>query len=413
MEGRQSWLERVYTNGNTLKFAHLEYEKNKYDWQGSQITFIWFDEVTHFTAEQFRYLASRNRSTCWVKPYIRATCNPDPDSRVRELIDRWIDDDWFIIKERDGVVRYFTRDSGNMVWWDSKQEVKDKAPHLFEWVDNREELIKSFTFIEWDIYENKELLQKDPWYLANLMAQDEDEKKRLLEKNWNISNDNTCIFDHHKINDIFTNYPKETKKCISVDVARFWRDLAVVSTGTINHIKRMDIFTKSSISELHECIEQRREEYGIGSSDCIVDQDGVGWWLVDMWRYVWYSWGATALPDPTTKIKENYKNLKTQCQYRLAKYINENNYKIDMNFYVDWIKTDIVKIWWKTYNVDKLIKEDLRSVKRDKVDMDQKKQIIPKDKQKILLKWRSPDFWDSLMQTIYYDLQKRDLYFVM
>ena len=128
---------------------------------------------------------------------------------------------------------------------------------------------------------------------------------RLLDKNWNISNDSTCIFDYNKIDDIFSNNPKETQKCITVDVARFWKDLAVIMTGTINHKQRIDIFTTSQTTDITKCIEERRKEYNIWKSDVIVDQDWVGGGVVDEWWYNWFSWWATAMEDPATKIKEN------------------------------------------------------------------------------------------------------------
>jgi hypothetical protein len=74
-----------------IKFSHLQLATTVYDWQGAQITLICFDKLTHFTAHQFFYMASRNRSNCGVKPYIRATCNPDADSWVAEFLAWWID----------------------------------------------------------------------------------------------------------------------------------------------------------------------------------------------------------------------------------------------------------------------------------------------------------------------------------
>ena len=58
--------------------AHLEYEKDMFDWQGAQVALLIFDELTHFTEEQFWYLQSRNRSMCGIRPYTLGTCNPDP-----------------------------------------------------------------------------------------------------------------------------------------------------------------------------------------------------------------------------------------------------------------------------------------------------------------------------------------------
>ena len=73
-------LEWRWPFGGLVKMAHLEHENTVYDWQGAQIPLICFDELTHFSKGQFFYMLSRNRSTCGVRPYIRATTNPDADS---------------------------------------------------------------------------------------------------------------------------------------------------------------------------------------------------------------------------------------------------------------------------------------------------------------------------------------------
>ncbi len=127
-----SSLTWKFPAGTKIKFSHLEYEDNKLDWQGTQLPFIGFDELCHFTRGQFFYLVGRNRSTCGIRPYIRATCNPDPDSWVADLLAWWIDQDTgFPIPERSGVIRYFINDANHLVWGDTSQEVVDKCPHIF------------------------------------------------------------------------------------------------------------------------------------------------------------------------------------------------------------------------------------------------------------------------------------------
>jgi len=190
-EPKQYKLSWTFPSGATLKFGHLQYEKDKYSWQGSQIAFIGFDELTHFSKSQFFYMLSRNRSTCGIRPYVRATCNADATSWVRQLIGWWIDSETGLpIKERAGIIRYFTRDGESLVWGDTRKEVKEQASHIFEKKELQglkdEDIIKSLTFIPADIYDNEELLKKDPAYLANLMALTEIDKKRLLDGNWNV-----------------------------------------------------------------------------------------------------------------------------------------------------------------------------------------------------------------------------------
>ena len=178
---QESILQWKFAAGSKLKFSHLEHEKSKLDWQGSQIPFIGWDELTHFSRSQFLYLLSRNRSTCGVRPYMRATTNPDADSWVAAFIAWWIDQDTgYAIPSRSGVIRYFTAISGEIVWGGTPDELLarygDLTPHD----------IKSFTFVSASVFDNKILLEKDPGYLGNLKAQSLVERERLLNGNWKI-----------------------------------------------------------------------------------------------------------------------------------------------------------------------------------------------------------------------------------
>src|SRR5438067_11544743 len=117
----QEWR---WPRGGKIRFSHLQLATTVYDWQGAQITLICFDELTHFTAYQFFYMVSRNRSTCGVKPYIRATRNPDADSWVAEFLAWWIDPETGLpIPERAGVLRYYIRVSDKIVWADRPQDL--------------------------------------------------------------------------------------------------------------------------------------------------------------------------------------------------------------------------------------------------------------------------------------------------
>ncbi len=178
-EPRQQALEWVWPNGGRIKFAHLEHEKTVFDWQGAQIAFLGFDELCHFSRSQFFYMLSRNRSMCGVRPYVRATCNPDADSWVAEFISWWIDQETgFAIPERSGIIRWFVRIGDSIVWADSRKELIEAHGDEVE--------PKSATFIPAKLSDNRALMDADPAYKANLMALSIVERERLLNGNWKI-----------------------------------------------------------------------------------------------------------------------------------------------------------------------------------------------------------------------------------
>jgi hypothetical protein len=184
-KGRTNDLDWTFPTGAKITFSHMEHEKSKLNYQGAQIPFIGFDELTHFTQSQFIYMFSRNRSTSGVKSYIRGTCNPDSKSWVRQWIDWWIGPDGYAIKERSGIIRYFVNLQGVLHWGDTKEELREKL--------GKKVRPKSFTFISASLSDNKILMKADPDYIANLMAMPLIEREQLLDGNWNISADGGII----------------------------------------------------------------------------------------------------------------------------------------------------------------------------------------------------------------------------
>lgn len=163
-----------------MHFAHLEREEDLMSWQGTEICYLAFDELTHFSRHQFLYMLSRNRSTCGIRPYVRATCNPDSDSWVAEFISWWINQDTgYPIYERSGVIRYMCVVNDTIYWGSNPHELAQ------EHGVNVEEC-KSVTFIASKLTDNKVLMAKDPSYMANLKALAEIDKERLLYGNWKI-----------------------------------------------------------------------------------------------------------------------------------------------------------------------------------------------------------------------------------
>lgn len=174
-------VQWTFPSGMRVTMAHLQYDDTVMDWHGTQIPLIIFDELCEFSKYQFFYMLSRNRSTCGVAPYIRATCNPDADSWVAQFISWWWDaKTGYAIKERSGVVRYMLRIEDDIKWGNSPEDLVNQYPE-FTAAD-----VKSVTFIASTIYDNQELLKANPQYLSNLKALPTVERERLLLGNWKI-----------------------------------------------------------------------------------------------------------------------------------------------------------------------------------------------------------------------------------
>lgn len=201
-------LEWDFSSGAKVKFAHLEHEDTVYNYQGSEMALICFDELISFTSKQFVYMLSRNRSMSGIHPYVRATCNPDPDHWARKWLAWWIDKDTGLpVKERAGIVRWFIIRDDVPVWADAKETLELDYPGC---------LPKSFTFIPASVHDNQILLRKNPQYLANLDALSIVDRGRLRDGNWNIR-ESAGMFFRREWFEVIDRLP-----CAIVKEVRYW-----------------------------------------------------------------------------------------------------------------------------------------------------------------------------------------------
>lgn len=228
----ESTLEWVFTTprarkpalaatGAVIKFAHLQYEQDVLGWQGSQVPLIGFDQLETFSESQFFFMLSRNRSTCGVRPYIRATCNPDADSWLAQLLSWWIDAaTGYPIPERSGVLRYMVRINDVIEWGDSPAALQARYPGI-------EIAPKSVTFIPASVYDNQALLEVDPGYVGNLMALSYVERERLLAGNWKVRATGGNIFNRTQ----FRILPALPADVTRLETVRYWDRAGTAGAG--------------------------------------------------------------------------------------------------------------------------------------------------------------------------------------
>jgi len=171
-EERKTW---TFPSGATLQFGHMQYEKDKYNYQGAAFAYIGFDELTQFTETQYLYLFSRARTTVALpdgRPLpvrIRATSNPGGEGHewVRRRWGAWLGDN---ATAKSGEIRYYKQVDGI--------DVETTA-------DDPAALSRQFIFA--NIFDNPTLMRNDPAYIRRLEALPLIERERLLYGNWAIT----------------------------------------------------------------------------------------------------------------------------------------------------------------------------------------------------------------------------------
>jgi len=120
-------------------------------------------------------------------------------------------------------------------------------------------------------------------------------------------------------------------------------------------------------------------------SSVVVDEDGIGGGVKDILRCQGFVNNST--PMKVEGEKENFSNLKSQCYFKLADKVRDN------------------EVYIKDTSIQEVLIQELEQIKQKDMDKDGKKSIIPKDKIKELI-GRSPDYADMLMMRVYFELYK-------
>lgn len=160
---RARWNNTEHTwrfpSGAKIIFGAMQHTQDRLNYQGQAYDYIAFDELTHFTQEEYMYLFSRCRpngkgTVC----YIRATTNPGGIGHG------WVKD------------RFISAAPPMTTIW-SEQSFTD--------LDGKQHTgRRSRIFVPSSVFDNKILLENDPDYLLNLAALPAAERNALLYGDW-------------------------------------------------------------------------------------------------------------------------------------------------------------------------------------------------------------------------------------
>ena len=149
----------TFPSGAKIIFGSMNRPQDKIQYQGQAYDVIMFDELTHFTWEEYSYLFSRCRPNGpGTECYVRSTGNPGN-----------IGHGW--VKER-----FITAGAPmQTIWSDVDYVDPDGTKHVVR---------RSRVFVPSTVFDNKILMENDPTYVAALASMSEAEKQALLYGNW-------------------------------------------------------------------------------------------------------------------------------------------------------------------------------------------------------------------------------------
>ena len=405
-------------NGSSITFGFVNH-LNFRNFSGGQFDLIIFDELQNFSLAPVIFVMSRLRGSKANKKDrgIFGTLNPEPSHFSRSWVDFYIKPDGFPNKKLLHKIIFYANIDGEFVFGRTKEDLKkdygceDKA-------------ILTFCFIPANgLTDNPNIGDDYERYLRSLPYA---ERMKVLEGNWNEADAADVLFQMDKINQLPGNRPEITiKKALSVDVARMGKDKAVAIVMIDNKIKEIRIFSKTKFTLMNSSAREQgvfyldteidtiARRWNISNSNIIIDQDGLGGGLIDLFpNCIPFYNNGTPLTSTGQDIKEMYQNLKTQMYYKLALFINENNIKFSfVEIFLDNRKiTELKK--GKTYITTlNYIKKELQSI-RIRPKKNEKYQINTKDEQKEYNNGQSPDIADALMMLMYFAYKKKNNFFI-
>ena len=411
-----------FDNGGWLKFSYYAgaYQEFKTRFQGRQYAYICIDEGTQCPYKKFKYLLTNNRNASGIRNRFWITCNPDPESWVRKFIDWWVDEDGYIIPERNCVLRYCFMDGDtpdSIYWGDTREEVYEQCHGIIDslWKESYAELgydklemfIKSVTFVRADVSENIKLVSTDPSYIANLAQQDEEQRMRDLDANWNYKAAGDDMVKMEDLEAVFDNAEQldDGTHRASADIAFTGGDNFVMWHWVGFHcidLRVMRLDSKTLVSVVQATL----REWGVEECNFTYDMQGIGQYFKGFFPDA-VPFNNQAAPIATERkeadgIKYLYKDLKSQCAFLFYRYIKERKISIADEL----LERKYSGKGFEKVPLRQILQKERKCLRRDEESSDRGFKLLPK---KVAKKYvgHSPDFFESWFYVMIFTLVKK------
>jgi len=257
------------------------------------------------------------------------------------------------------------------------------------------ELPREYAFIQ-SLYKDN-LFTSDEYGKQLSLIRDKAQRERLMNGNWEFDDDPAALMEYDAILDMFK-LPREEygEKYIVVDAARLGNDRIIIALWVGLSVKKILIRRKQTLDKTEEDIMALADSEGVQRSHIIIDEDGVGGGLVDHIKgCVGFVANRVPVADPFDldmdgkEKRPNFRNLKAQCAYALADYVNGRR----------------ISAAGRSPKLQQEIVEELEQIRAKAVDSDARLDLVPKDEVKESI-GRSPDIGDTFIMRMFFELKK-------
>lgn len=217
-------------------------------------------------------------------------------------------------------------------------------------------------------------------YVNTLSLLPEQDRRRLLEGDWNYEASIDLLFLQDHLIHCFRPENKMGDMYITADIARLGKDRTIICIWRGLQLLEIHEMRKSRIPDIVARISNLQNQFDVRASNIIIDEDGIGGGAVDAIR------GCRGFLNGSRATKpDRYANLKSECYYKLAELIEDQ------------------QIIFPIAHRDTIMRE-LDMIRRKNPDLDQRLAVISKE-EIARTHGISPDYADAIMMRMMGELR--------
>lgn len=164
----------TFPSGATMRMGFMEHLEDWRNYQGHEYAYMGYDEATNFLEPQYTMLGTWSRSRCSVEPYRRLATNPGGVGHAW-VKTRFVDP---CPAEKDGPEIF--SELANCYW----QPMRPGPSYVT--FDTITQTASRRKYIPSRVFDNKNLLERNPNYVAKLLQLPVEQRKAYLEGDWNV-----------------------------------------------------------------------------------------------------------------------------------------------------------------------------------------------------------------------------------